>query len=87
MKLRNIFPVVLCILIGFFMGNFMFNQYGIEDTTAVVSSNGETLKFLQAGVYSSKESMEESMKNFNYYILILYISSQVNAIVHFGLQR
>ena len=50
------------------MGNFMFNQYGIEDTTAVVSSNGETLKFLQAGVYSSKESMEESMKGFNYYI-------------------
>ena len=69
MKLKTIFPVVLCILIGFFMGNFMFSQYGkAENLTAVGSTNGENLKFLQAGVYSSKESMEEGMKNFTYYI-------------------
>lgn len=46
----------------------MFNQYGDLDTTTAVSNKGETLKFIQAGVYSSKESMEESMKDFNYYI-------------------
>lgn len=68
MKLKTIFPVVLCILIGFFMGNFMFSQYGNLETNTVASNNGETLKFIQAGVYSSKESMEESMKDFNYYI-------------------
>lgn len=66
MKLKNIFPVVLCILIGFFMGNFMFNQYN-KDTDAV-SISGETLYFLQAGVYSSEESMKEAMSNISYYI-------------------
>ena len=66
MKLKTIFPVVLCILIGFFMGNFMFSQYN-KDSVSVMSS-GDTLSFLQIGVYSSKESRDESMKDFSYYI-------------------
>lgn len=66
MKLKNIFPVVLCILIGFFMGNFMFNQY--QKDTDTVALTGENLYFLQAGVFSSLESMKESMKDFSYYI-------------------
>ena len=66
MKLKNIFPVVLCILVGFFMGNFMFKQYNLK--TDVVSVTGENLYFLQTGVYSSEESMKENMKNTSYYI-------------------
>lgn len=66
MKLKNIFPVVLCILVGFFMGTFMLKQYRTD--TDVVSLTGENLYFLQAGVYSSEESMKESMKNTPYYI-------------------
>ena len=66
MKLKNIFPVVLCILVGFFMGTFMFKQYRTD--TDVVSLTGENLYFLQTGVYSSEESMKEAMKNTSYYI-------------------
>ena len=66
MKLKNIFPVVLCILIGFFMGNFMFNEY--DKKTSTVSLIGETLYFLQAGVFSNEEEMKKEMSNFSYYI-------------------
>lgn len=66
MKLKNIFPVVLCILIGFFMGNFMFNEY--DKKTSTVSLTGETLYFLQAGVFSNEEEMKKEMSNFSYYI-------------------
>lgn len=66
MKLRNIFPVVLCILIGFFMGIFLFKQYKTD--TDLVSLTGENIYFLQTGVYSSIDSMKEAMKNTNYYI-------------------
>ena len=66
MKLKNIFPVVLCILVGFFMGNFMFKQY--KSDTDLVSLTGENLYFLQTGVYSSLDSMKEAMKNTSYYI-------------------
>jgi uncharacterized protein YneF (UPF0154 family) len=66
MKLKNIFPVVLCILVGFFMGTFMLKQYRTD--TDVVSLTGENLYFLQTGVYSSIDSMKESMKNTPYYI-------------------
>ena len=66
MKLKNIFPVVLCILIAFFMGNFMFNEY--DRKTSTVSLTGETLYFLQAGVFSNEEEMKKEMSNFSYYI-------------------
>ena len=66
MKLKNIFPVVLCILIGFFMGIFFFNEY--YKKTSTVSLTGETLYFLQAGVFSNEEEMKKEMSNFSYYI-------------------
>lgn len=68
MKIKGIFPVVLCILIGFFMGNYMFSQYNKD--TDVAALTGENLKFLQAGVFSSEESMKESLKKFPYYIYL-----------------
>lgn len=66
MKLKNIFPVALCILIGFFMGNFMFKEY--NQNTQTVSLTGEKLYFLQAGVFSSEEEMKREMSKFSYYI-------------------
>lgn len=66
MKLKNIFPVVLCILIGFFMGTFLFNQYNTK--VDPVSLTGENLYFIQAGVFSSEDQMKEAMKNTTYYI-------------------
>ena len=66
MKLKNIFPVVLCILVGFFMGTFLFNQYNTK--VDPVSLTGENLYFIQAGVFSSEDQMKEAMKDTSYYI-------------------
>lgn len=51
----------------FFLTNFMFKQYKNKEFLSV-SSTGETLFFLQSGVYSNKESMEKGMTKFSYYI-------------------
>lgn len=52
------------------MGNIMFNQYKVKDSkvSPVSLETSKTLYFLQQGVYSSKENMENNLKSFNYYI-------------------
>lgn len=67
MKFGNIYLVILCIGIGFLMGSFMLQQYNKEETNTVFSENTE-IYFIQLGVYSSKESMEENVKDIAYYI-------------------
>lgn len=67
MKLKTMFPVIMCILVGFFMSNFMFKQYN-SDETILVSGEKEGLYFLQVGVYSSEESMKDNLKNTETYI-------------------
>lgn len=67
MNLKSIIPAILCILVGFFMSNFMFNQYE-KDTTAKVSNQKNTVYFLQIGVYSSIDSMKENLKNIETFI-------------------
>lgn len=58
------------IIIGFFLANFFINQY--DDYKGIkVNSMGEELYFIQYGVYSSMESMEEntiSLQNYVYNI-------------------
>ncbi len=66
MKLKNIFPVVLCILIGFFMGIFVLKQY--KKDADVVNLTGENLYFIQIGVFSDEASMKKTLENFTYYI-------------------
>ena len=49
----------------------MFNQYDHEENLNLVSGNvekTETIYFLQQGVYSSRESMENNTKNLAYYL-------------------
>jgi hypothetical protein len=65
MKLKTIMPVILCILIGFFMSNFMFNQY---DKTMETFQEKTKAYFLQIGVYSSLDNMKENLKDVNTYI-------------------
>lgn len=67
MNLKSIIPAILCILVGFFMSNFMFNQYE-KETTSKVSNEKNTVYFLQIGVYSSLESMKENLSNVETYI-------------------
>lgn len=58
------------LIIGFFLANFFINQY--DDYKGIkVSSKGDELYFIQYGVYSSVDSMEEntiSLQNYVYNI-------------------
>ena len=60
MNLKNILPAILCILVGFFMSNFMFQQYDKEGISKVSSERNN--------VYSILENMKESLKNVETYI-------------------
>ncbi len=65
---KYIIPVILCILIGFLLSKFMLNQYQDKQNITPVFNSGEILYFIQYGVYSTLESMENNTKNLNYYI-------------------
>lgn len=68
MKEKIIMPIIACVLVGFFMSKFMFNQYdhGLALTTNLETK--EKLYFLQQGVYTSIDSMKESTSLLPYYI-------------------
>lgn len=63
---KNLISIFFCCLIGLSLSFYMFKQY--DKTEITVSETVEVLDFLQIGVYSSKENMEETVKNVNYYI-------------------
>ncbi len=60
-------PIILAVLIGFFMAKLVFSQYETSELQTVFNES-ETVSMIQVGVYSSKESMEENTKDFAYYI-------------------
>lgn len=69
---KNLEIIVVCIAVGFLMGQFMFNQYHKTDPTvpAIATPQIETeatLYFLQQGVYSSLESVKQNLTDFEYY--------------------
>lgn len=65
---KNIIPILLALFIGFFYGRFLLNQYGEKETLSSVFHPTKTVYFLQAGAFTSKENMEESFKDYSYYI-------------------
>jgi uncharacterized protein YneF (UPF0154 family) len=68
MKTKLIVPIILCIIVGFFMGQFLINQYDNKEKVTPVFNDQEKVFFIQQGVYSSKESMEKNVTDFAYYI-------------------
>ena len=86
--------LLLALIIGFFLANFFIKQYdnynGIK-----VSNTGDSLYFIQYGVFSSVESMEEntiSLQNYVYsedeglyyvYVGITSIKENAEKIVEF----
>ena len=80
MNLKSIIPAILCILVGFFMSNFMFNQYE-KETIAKVSNEKNTVYFLQIGVYSSLDSMKENLKKFYCEVLKKISGSELELLV------
>ena len=59
MKIKSVIPAILCILVGFFMSNFMFNQY--DKNIETVFNEKNKVYFLQIGVYSSRDNMKENL--------------------------
>ena len=58
---------ILALIVGFFLGYMCIKQYK-DKSTIKVSSNVNTLYFIQYGVFSSKENMEENTINLQNYI-------------------
>lgn len=68
MKIKGLYPFIFCILLGGLMGKFMLDQYETNEKEISVALTSNTVYFIQQGVYSSKESMEDNINNVSYYI-------------------
>lgn len=66
--MKNAYPIISAIIIGICFSKFMFNQYNYDSKLSTVFSNGTSVYFLQQGVYSSKETMEQNCSSFPHYI-------------------
>ena len=51
------YPILLAILIGFLLGNFMIKRYDLYDGITFASNSTEKIYFFQYVVYYSIESM------------------------------
>ena len=69
MKSKLIVPITLSIFIGSYLGFLLFKQY--KNTSQSVFNETTPIFFLQQGVYTTKESMEENTKLLNDYIYSL----------------
>ena len=64
---KYLFPIFTSLMIGTLMAVFLISRYdGIESIS--VSKNAESVYYIQRGVYSTKQSMEENMQEFEHYI-------------------
>ena len=64
---KYLFPVSASLILGVLMAYFIIKQYETLPALAV-SSEAESLYYIQRGIYSDMDSMKENMKDFNHYI-------------------
>lgn len=67
---KKLLYIFIAILIGVFIGKYIYNGYQIETKEAFKNTN-ENVYLIQYGVYSSNESMIENtkkLKNYFYYV-------------------
>ena len=67
MKRKIIIPTILSLLIGSYLGYLIFNQYKLSQSSSAFNES-EIIYFLQQGVYSSLESIEENTTQISDYI-------------------
>lgn len=79
---KMIIPLFLALFIGFLYGRFLLNQYGEKESLSSVFHQSKTVSFLQAGVFTSKENMEQAFKDCSYYI---YSEKDGNYYVYLGI--
>ena len=64
---KYLFPVSASLILGVLMAYFIIKQYETLPALAV-SSEAESLYYIQRGIYSDMDSMKDNMKDFNHYI-------------------
>ncbi len=64
---KYLFPVSVSLILGIGMAYFIIKQYETLPALAV-SSEAESLYYIQRGVYSDMDNMKENMKDFSHYI-------------------
>lgn len=68
MKMKGFGSAIFCLVLGVLMGKFMLDQYDSKEQEISTLHTTDTVYFIQQGVYSSKEDMEENINNVAYYI-------------------
>lgn len=68
MKFKFIVPIFLSILLGFFLGKVFFDQYDAKKMS--VWQEGETLYFLQFGVYEKLDALKKNYKDYQDFLTI-----------------
>jgi len=63
-----IITIVISLLIGFLLSNYMIKQYDSVEEMFPVFSESQTAYLIQQGVYSSLESMKKNTSHLNDYI-------------------
>ena len=64
---KYLLTFLIALVIGFFLSNFFLKQY--EDFDGIkVSTRGENIYFIQYGVFSSLENLEENTINLQNYV-------------------
>ena len=64
---KYFFPISVSLILGIGMAYFIIKQYE-EMPALAVSSEAETLYYIQKGVYSDLDNMKNNMKEFSHYI-------------------
>ena len=65
---KYITTFIAALIIGLVIGRFILNQYTFEGRIVSTFKTQEKAYFIQQGVYSTKEIMEENTKSLPYYI-------------------
>lgn len=68
---KYLLTIIVSLLIGFLLANFMLKQYDDEVDIMPTFKQEETLYLVQQGVYSNITSMQENTKNIPYYVYTL----------------
>ena len=64
---KYLFPVTVSLVLGVLMAYLLISSYDNAEGITV-SKNAETVYYVQRGVYSTKENMENNMADFEHYI-------------------
>ena len=85
MRFKVIVPILLAIVVGVFMCKFMYSQYDYKvNLKTVFGGNVEKAYFIEYGVFSSLEEMENAVINLSSYI---YEEINKNYYVYVGITK